>query len=259
MTKNLIPNPTRVQIFENQVFGRVRTLVNEQGEPLFCLKDVCTALELGTSAVRQRLDHDVVSTYTVKDSRGRKNLLNFINEDGLYDVILDSRKPEARAFRKWVTSEVLPQIRRTGGYIPMKDLRTGRELTDEEIVCRAHEIIGRTLAMKNAPNERCQTATQVAEAWGINVTQLNGLLQAVGIIERRGGRWHLAESLAGQGLVEDRHFFCYSLKGKPRATSYLVWTPEGVRFLEKRVRWLANSLPRETRQLLITFNNVLIA
>ena len=259
MTKKSISNPTRVQIFENQVFGRVRTLVNEQGEPLFCLKDVCAALALEGKQVIRRLDDGVVSKHLILDSLGRRQLASFVNEDGLYDVILDSRKPEARAFRKWVTSEVLPQIRRTGGYIPMKDLRTGRELTDEEIVSRAHEIIGRTLAMKNAPNERCQTATQVAEAWGINVLQLNGLLQAVGIIERRGGRWHLAESLAGQGLAEDRHFFCYSLKGKPRATSYLVWTPEGVRFLEKRVRWLADSLLTETRQLLLTFNNVLIA
>lgn len=254
----LSSNPTQVQIFENQVFGRVRTLVNEQGEPLFCLKDVCVALALDNRQVVRRLDKGVVSKHSLM-TEGGVQMATFVNEDGLYDVILDSRKPSARAFRKWVTSEVLPQIRQTGGYIPMKDMHTGRELTDEEIISRAHAIIGRTLALKNAANERCLTATQVAEAWGISVMQLNGLLQAVGIIERRGGRWHLTERLAGQGLAEDRYFFCYSLKGKPRSTSYLVWTPEGVRFLEKRVRWLADSLPTEPRQLIFTFFNTLIA
>lgn len=59
-------------------------------------------------------------------------MATFVNEDGLYDVILDSRKPSARAFRKWVTSEVLPQIRRTGGYLPTRNPYTGERLSDEE-------------------------------------------------------------------------------------------------------------------------------
>ncbi len=64
--------------------------------------------------MRERLDDGVVSTDTIADSLGRLQMANFVNEDGLYDVILDSRKPSARDFRKWVTSEVLPQIRKTG-------------------------------------------------------------------------------------------------------------------------------------------------
>lgn len=251
-------NPTGIQVFNNQDFGSVRTLVDKKGTPLFCLRDVCAALELDSRQVVRRLDKGVVSKHSLR-TEGGTQLATFVNEDGLYDVILDSRKPSARAFRKWVTSEVLPQIRQTGGYIPTKDVRTGARLSDEEIVRRAHEIIGRTLALKNAANERCVTATEVATAWGINVLQLNGLLQAVGIIERRGGRWHLAESLAGQGLAEDRHFFCYSLKGRPRSMSYLVWTPEGVQFLERRVRWLADSLPTEAIQLNLFINNLLTA
>jgi len=90
MTKNLIPNPTRVQIFENQVFGRVRTLVNEQGEPLFCLKDVCAALALDGRQVVRRLDDGVVSKHLILDILGRRQMASFVNEDGLYDVILDS-------------------------------------------------------------------------------------------------------------------------------------------------------------------------
>lgn len=66
--------------------------------------------------MRQRLSDGVVSTQPISDSLGREQQANFVNEDGLYDVILDSRKPEAKQFRKWVTSKVLPSIRKTGGY-----------------------------------------------------------------------------------------------------------------------------------------------
>lgn len=246
------------------MFGELRVVVMDDKKVMFNLADVCRALTLANVArTKQRLNERGVTTVNTPtlNQFGATVMLSmtYIDEANLYRCIFQSRKAEAEKFQAWVFEEVLPQIRQTGGYLPTKDLRTGRELTDEEIVCRAHEIIGRTLAMRNAPNECCQTATQVAEAWGINVMQLNGLLQAVGIIERRGGRWHLAESLAGQGLAEDRHFFCYSLKGKPRATSYLVWTPEGVRFLEKRVRWLADSLPTKPLQLNLFINNLLTA
>jgi prophage antirepressor-like protein len=84
--------------------------------PMFCLTDVCKALGLEAKHVMERLDDGVVSTDIIIDRLGRNQNANFVNEDGLYDVILDSRKPEAKAFRKWVTSEVLPSIRKTGSY-----------------------------------------------------------------------------------------------------------------------------------------------
>lgn len=104
-----------IQIFNNPQFGQIRTAGTSEN-PLFCLTDVCKALGLNASHVRVRLDDGVVSTDTISDSLGRTQMANFVNEDGLYDVILDSRKPEARAFRKWITSEVLPSIRKTGKY-----------------------------------------------------------------------------------------------------------------------------------------------
>ena len=108
-----------------QVFNFGKTIVRtieKEGQPWFVLKDVCDVLELRSPDVRQRLNDDVVSTHTVPDSLGRSNNATIINEDGLYDVILESRKPEAKAFRKWVTSEVLPTIRKTGGYVSNDDL-----------------------------------------------------------------------------------------------------------------------------------------
>ena len=104
-----------IKVFDNPQFGKVRTAGTSEN-PLFCLPDVCKALGLNASHVRERLEDGVVSTDTITDNLGRTQLANFINEDGLYDVILDSRKPEAKVFRKWVTSEVLPTIRKTGQY-----------------------------------------------------------------------------------------------------------------------------------------------
>lgn len=93
----------------------IRVIVKD-GEPYFCLADVCANLGLYTNKVIQRLDGEVLSKYPIIDNLGRKQLANFVNEDGLYDTILESRKPSARAFRKWITKDVLPSIRRTGGY-----------------------------------------------------------------------------------------------------------------------------------------------
>lgn len=104
-----------IKIFDNPTFGQIRTAGTPE-EPLFCLADVCKALELRQGDVVRRLTDGVVSTQPITDNLGRTQMANFVNEDGLYDVILDSRKPEARAFRKWITSDVLPTLRKTGQY-----------------------------------------------------------------------------------------------------------------------------------------------
>lgn len=82
---------------------------------MFCLADLCLVLDLTPSKVSQRLEEDVLSKYPLLTAGGIQQA-NFVNEDGLYDVILDSRKSEAKKFRKWITSEVLPSIRKTGSY-----------------------------------------------------------------------------------------------------------------------------------------------
>ena len=109
---------TDIQIFNYSLFGEVRVTTNQIGEPLFCLADVCKVLELtNASEVKNRLSDGVISTYPIIDNLGREQQATFVNEDGLYDVILDSRKPEAKQFRKWITSEVLPSVRKHGGYL----------------------------------------------------------------------------------------------------------------------------------------------
>lgn len=95
----------QIKIFESPEFGRIRTVMGKAGEPLFCLTDVYKVLGLKQGDVCRRLAKGLVSTQPLS-TRGGTQMANFVNEDGLYDVILDSRKPSARASASWVTSEV---------------------------------------------------------------------------------------------------------------------------------------------------------
>ena len=110
-----------LQIFNNPEFGSVRTITKDN-EPMFCLGDLCRALDLTAKGVKQRLSDEVISNYPIEDTLGRMQNTLFVNEDGLYDVILESRKDSAKKFRKWVTSDVLPTIRKTGGYVNNDEL-----------------------------------------------------------------------------------------------------------------------------------------
>ena len=105
-----------LQIFSSPQFGQVRIVLDESNQPLFCLADLCKALDLTATKVATRLEEDVLSKHPLA-TKGGTQQATFVNEDGLYDVILDSRKPEAKKFRKWITSEVLPSIRKSGGYV----------------------------------------------------------------------------------------------------------------------------------------------
>ena len=96
----------------------LRTLTDEAGEPWFVAKDVCDILEISNpSDALKRLDDDERSRFNL----GRQGETNIVNEAGLYVLVLGSRKPEAHEFKRWVTHEVLPQIRKAGGYIPTTD------------------------------------------------------------------------------------------------------------------------------------------
>ena len=132
-----------IQIFQYQD-QPVRT-VQRDGEPWFVLKDVCAVL--GISKYRDtadRLDEDERGSARV-DTLGGAQDMTIINESGLYNVILRSDKPEARPFRKWVTSEVLPSIRKTGGYISGQD-----NLSPEELMAKALMVAQKTLAERDA-------------------------------------------------------------------------------------------------------------
>ena len=100
--------------------NQLRTLTDNQGEPWFVAKDVCDILALSNATVAlQSLDDDELTKFNLGGQHGEANI---ISEPGLYRLVMKSRKPEAKEFQRWVTHEVLPQIRKTGGYIPTTDV-----------------------------------------------------------------------------------------------------------------------------------------
>lgn len=102
-------------VFQNEEFGSVRT-INRNGEPWFVANDVCKALQIGNSRdAINRLDNDEKGV-VITDTLGGNQKINIINEAGLYSLILTSRKPEAKEFKRWITHEVIPAIRKTGSY-----------------------------------------------------------------------------------------------------------------------------------------------
>lgn len=134
-----------IQIFKYEN-NDVRT-VEINGEPWFVLKDVCGVLAMDVSKIKQvsdRLDADEKGRYSVPTHGGAQETW-VINESGLYNVILRSDKPAAKPFRKWVTSEVLPSIRKNGGYIAGQE-----QMTPEELMAKALLVANKTLAERDA-------------------------------------------------------------------------------------------------------------
>ena len=143
-----------VCVFENPEFGMVRTATDEKGEPWFCAKDLCDALgyKRADNAVRQHVNqHDAlkqcvwVEVGKKKDGTPAKRLtpMIFVNESGFYALVLGSKLPSALMFKDWVTSVVLPQIRKTGGYIPVNEGES-----EEEMIRNAEQILRATLKEK---------------------------------------------------------------------------------------------------------------
>lgn len=230
---------TEIQIFKNEMFGEVRTLTNEKGETFFIGKDVASALgyKNPSNALQIHVDSEDKTSYLIQvsGSNYKTNTL-FINESGLYSLVLSSKLPQAKDFKRWVTSEVLPQIRQTGGYIPTRNQRTGEMLTDSEMVEAANKIIARTISRANLPADDCFTASQVAESLDITANMLNHFLVDKGIQFWNGSRYKLKAQYADCGYAEERMFHYYALNGARKQRPYLVWTPQGKEFIKSIYR-----------------------
>ena len=226
---------TKIQIFTSDNFGKIRTC-QVDNQIMFVGKDVAMALGYAKSrnAIAAHVDEEDKKDALIQGPLGGTQKMILINESGLYSLILSSKLPQAKAFKRWVTSEVLPQIRKTGGYIPTRDA-SGRELSSEEILERADVIIGRTLLMLNEAAEDTLTATQVAKTFNMTVFDFNAVLQDMGIQYRRGGHWNISKDLEGRDLVRQRTHVSYSLKGEKKIRTYMTWTLNGLRFLNAKL------------------------
>lgn len=136
--------------------NEVRTIVKEDGEIWFVLSDVCNVLEIGNvSMAASRLDAEEITLSTIEGSHRPTNL---VNESGLYSLVLTSRKPEAKQFKKWVTSDVLPSIRKNGGYI------VGQEVDSPELLmAKALQVANNILESKTKELEAAKSKVELLE------------------------------------------------------------------------------------------------
>ena len=149
-----------IQIFKNDRFGEVRTMVIND-EPWFVGKDVAMMLGYANTkdALAKRVEREDKRGSQIATPLGGTQTMTIINESGLYSLILSSKLPQAKEFKRWVTNEVLPQIRKTGGYIPLNDCEDSGE-----IMARALMIAHRTIEQKDALLEMQKPKVRFAEA-----------------------------------------------------------------------------------------------
>ena len=193
----------QVAVFENPEFGMVRTSTDENGEPWFCAKDLCDVLGYKNSscAVNQHVrSSDVAKRYVARLAKNRFGVCEgkmqvvqmiFVNESGFYALVLGSKLPSAVKFKDWVTSVVLPQIRKTGGYIPVKEGES-----EEETIRNAEEILRATLKEKEMLLE--QQRKLIGEQ-DVEIRRLNGVVdeQVVNIARKGENIIHLEHQVDG--------------------------------------------------------------
>ena len=162
-----------LKIFTNEEFGEIRTsLVNS--EPMFCLSDICKSLGLSQpSKVKERLNEKGVRTIPTLTSGGEQNLL-YINEPNLYKAIFQSRKESAERFTEWVTSEVLPSIRKNGGYIAGQETLSDDELLSKALLVAHNKIAERDkiIEQKQARIEQMKPKAIFADAVATSRTSI---------------------------------------------------------------------------------------
>ena len=228
-----------IQVFKNEMFGEIRTLTNEKCEVFFVGKDVAQALGYSKpqNAIATHVDEEDKTTASIQGTGSNyKTKVVFINESGLYSLILSSKLEQAKAFKRWVTSEVLPQIGRTGGYIPTTNPRTGEPLSQEEMIRVADSIMAKTIARLNLPADDCLSASEVAKMIDVDVKALNSFLVDQGVQYWAGSGYKISKNFQGFGYTQERTFYYFGLKGDKKQRPYLVWTPKGVKMIKKMLR-----------------------
>ncbi len=240
-----------IQIYQNQEFGAIRTMSDKQGNPLFCAKDVCDALgyDQARKAVQRHVDEEDGTKHTILTNGGKQRAI-FINESGLYALILSSKLESAKRFKHWVTSEVLPSIRKQGGYLMLKQGET-----DEQLMARALQLVKTTLNTRNQQiallfpkaeyaeqvltSVSCLTVTQIAKEMGMVAHELNTLLCELGIQYKQSGQYLLYAPYVRKGLAQNRTIEFYLNDGTLFTYTYLVWTERGRYFIHQLLKRIA--------------------
>lgn len=233
---------TDLQIFNNDRFGQVR-IVPVDGELMFVAKDVCDCLEITKHRdAISRLDPDERGSVKL-DTPGGKQDIAAINEYGLYNLVLSSRKPEAKEFKRWITHDVIPAIRKTGSYsmaIPQTLPEALRAYADEveshnatkAIVAQQEQQIAEFKPVKDyvdkiLSSKSCLAITQIAADYGLSAQELNKILHEAGLQRKVGDQWILYKQHMAKGFTKSETFtFCRS-DGCLDSKITTKWTQKG--------------------------------
>ena len=239
-----------IKIFENPQFGEIRTMTQD-GEPWFVGKDVAELLGYvkPQNAIAAHVDDEDKTLAPIQGgcSTGTQNTI-IINESGLYSLILSSKLPTAREFKRWVTSEVIPSIRKTGGYITGQD-----ELSDADLMAKALLVAQRQIEQREERINALETAnkkllpdaeygrslqskhgittTSIAKELGMSAVTLNKRLHELGVQYRQSGQWYLYRKYQNKGLTTTRTVPIVRFDGKPDVRREPLWTMRGHRFI----------------------------
>lgn len=242
-----------IQTFDSPDFGSIRVVRDENGEPWFVAKDVLDVLDLDKTALR-KLDEDEKGVDSIHTPGGEQQMTT-VTEPGFYKLVMRSRKPEAKAFQRWVTHEVLPALRREGGYMVARD-----DETPEELMARALKAADATLARVRDENARLTRRNQVLEpkaAFFDSVMESDGLIsvraaaKVLKSYDREMGERRLRQMLRdacylekrtrsataaaiGRGYMKERPFAITHSDGRREMDHYGCLTPKGLAMCARR-------------------------
>ena len=217
-----------LRTFNHEMFGQVRTMTNDRGETFFVGKDVAEALGYKNTAdaIIKHVDKEDRSTIAIRDSAYETRAV-VINESGLYSLVLSSKLDQAKAFKRWVTSEVLPLIRQTGTY----------SLHRKQIESLHHQIEALEPKAEYCDevldSVSCLTTTQIAKELSMTVSDLTRLLEHRKVMYKQSGQWMLYADYARKGYAKSRTTTRRDIEGDLHTYTRLVWTEDGRRFIHR--------------------------
>ena len=240
-----------LQIFNNEQFGEIRA-VELNGEPWFVGKDVAQALgyEKPTDAVRKHVDAEDRGISKMETPSGKQDM-TVINESGLYSLVLSSKLPNAKKFKRWITTEVIPSIRKHGAYMTPDTMRRFiadpdfaigllTALKDEQAKSRALEAENEKQSQLLADyepkvqyletilqSEGTMTTAQIAADYGMSAIQLNQILRDAGIQRKVNGQWILYRKYMGKGYTKSETINITRSDGRPDTKMHTRWTQKG--------------------------------
>lgn len=231
-----------MKVFENPEFGAIRT-VEINGEPWMVGKDMATALGYSNprDALAKHVDDEDKSTVAIRDGTSGNPNTTIINESGLYSLVLSSKLPGAKKFRRWVTAEVLPSIRKTGGYNLPKDypsaLRALADAEEKRLALAAENEAQKQIIADFQPLRQyidtilastgTMTITQIAADYDMSAKALNKILNEAGIQRKVNHQWILYKQHMGKGYTKSVTFNFSHTDGAPDAKPNTQWTQKG--------------------------------